>query len=941
MNGSQPGGNGCGGAQTRGQSEILGVVLLLGMVIAIGATVVFFGVAALESMESQTVRESVHDSLDSTIATLNTVAAGDDVHDLPLDVQEADVDIVTDRDHIGVIWYADGDEPAAGSIDPAANPDCHWQIDDIGYIEYIYDDRAAYLQSGGVWERTGGGVRTHTSPPVSMVGETAGDMELTMEVMSIEGDDIDPRRATAWRGDSNTEAFPMPSGCGEPNIYLEIDSVVADGWYQHFESIGLDDVDNVTVEYHESEGVVTVYAEDFATPSDVLLVHDDHGLDRADHVVWGQAMHIETEYKWTGSNVAGLDTEIWVEIAGEQFGPSPEDGGPVPISESLDRGQTHNITFIIPGEQGGNVDIGYTDLLAPGYEHEYTIHSEDDEIDQAGTFYYGTEGIHLNVTEPRVDGSDANNPLSPVNASEEFVNVTASVHNIGTENVTAADITLTLEPDLDIDHDWYEPDVQQIDRAYGEVADVTWTLNRSQLVTAPHEFRITTDDDETHGHFDVYRGVAAEETEVFVDPNAQINATVAGTEMSDATSSAAGTHRVGYPIPDVTDGQFTTAGSGLSYSFDAPDPSSEDDEMEPAPTGGWIDPDGSSPTAVETGCVLGWCDYEWQWDVDELVWDDDEGYELTWSHQGGDWGFDGPVESEVVPEGETDRLLAEPEDREQRYVHWLPGSTTLITQPVTDENEPVGEPTPVQGVDWHDENLNIQETPRPIYEHSFTTDERVSIQMEASSHVHGSGGDWCGNYPTERSYEIRSGTVYENEYCPGNGPVSGGDLVNLQVDTETEETNVRVLEDGDQMPEIYSGNEYQWDVDELLQRDGVDVTVDESGTLHMDETEFVFVFTLTHHPEQHNQNPTVGEDISPEEYWELAFEQDGDPNFNDMIVHVDITPGDDPESVGIDGSFDGGAGEPVSAGSGSSSGEDVDESSETDIDVGNDEIIIG
>ena len=273
---------------------------------------------------------------------------------------------------------------------------------------------------------------------------------------------------------------------------------------------------------------------------------------------------------------------------------------------------------------------------------------------------------------------------------------------------------------------------------------------------------------------------------------------------------------------------------------------------------------------------------------------------------------------------------------------WLPSYVNVFTQPVDENGESIDEPERHEEMDWVDTNINRQDERLTIYDYEFTTDERVSLMLQSTSYLD------CSNWRNQG--EIDGYDIYD---CETGDEVD--ELVDLTAETDTEESNVRVLnETRNTMPELEPGVDVQLRADELLQREGVDIEVTENDDedvydgegydLHLEENEFVFLFELTHHPDQYNVGPELDEEVewTNERYWEEAFDrQGGDPNFNDVIAHVEVDPPRDGTEFGFESGFEGGDGSSIDfgPGDGTESGENSDDDS--GIDVGGDEIIIG
>lgn len=289
---------------------------------------------------------------------------------------------------------------------------------------------------------------------------------------------------------------------------------------------------------------------------------------------------------------------------------------------------------------------------------------------------------------------------------------------------------------------------------------------------------------------------------------------------------------------------------------------------------------------------------------------------------------------------------------------WLPTFVDIFTQPVDDNGNSVGDRDrhdQSDGVDWADTNINTHDSRLDILEYNFTTNERVSLMLQATSYQSCYETEWWGPWSVRSDRWEYQGQEdgYEIYDCPTG--YEQNQLVDLTAETDTEESNVRVLnETRNTMPQLEPGIDVQMRADELLDRNGVDVPVVENNdsevfdgegyNLQLDENEFVFLFELTHHPEQNNNGPRLDSetDWTNQRYWNESFNrQDGDPNFNDVIAHVEIDQAETPEDTELDGIFQDENGRSVTVGTGNSTLDEERSGSRTEVDVGTDAIIIG
>ncbi|AFZ71407.1 DUF7289 family protein [Natronobacterium gregoryi] len=905
------------GPDDRGLTPQVGLVLLIGLVIVGATLVVATGWLLIDSLESESQAELTRSTVEVTDHGIVTATTTGQTQTIPWEDAS-----YSDDGQVQLVWHN-------GSVTGANEA---VTIETLGAIEYELSDRTIAYQSGASWEKRDGETQVLSSPTVGYDDEILQLHFTTLDREAVSGTEavVEPEQNSTRAGaieNASTEA----ADAGFNDLTIVVESDYYDGWQTHFESVF--GTANVTATEADDEVEVTL---ENATETDppAFLVTADNGVandaspgtnrfvDRAD-----TPLNVSAVVKNSGDEQDSQNVTLTLPDANESVEPDPK-------YVTRSGGEEAAVNLSIPP--------GNRDDLEHGERYEYTVATEDDELEDPGTFYYAKqEEPYLNVSNLTVDGEKAMDSTDPVNATAENVTLEAAVHNLGVENVSESKLELELESEA---ADWTGTNASAIDRTFGENATASWTFNRSLLPQGELTATVDADEgDKETGYINVDDGIDPDSDEVNVPSNTEVNVSIVGAEMSNSNPYECSNCREAY-VPDRTDGSFTTDGDGMTYSFDGPSPDGPDDELEKSDDGGWVSPNGTEPTANCDSSGPGAC--EWTWDVDELVWDESQGYELVWEPETGgwftdpgEWAWDGPIKAGSAPNDELELLV------DSYEIQWLPARADIVIQPVNETNDPTGEPETIE-TDWSETNLNQFDEPRPIYDHNFTTDERVSLMIDAASYTHGTRS-FCGAYGEQTVTDTYDGSVYDHIECTDEAVSGGGELVDLTADTETNETNVRVLgEEDTTIPELDPGVDRQEPVDDLLERPGVDVPVDESGELNLSENEFVFAFTLTHHPEQHNQNPDLpqGGAITPDEYWEAAHDSAGDPNFNDMIAHVEITPGsgtagEDPglEIVAVDD--ESGSITPIETGSGSSpdqTGYDPDQ-----VDVRSDEIIIG
>ncbi|MUW14623.1 hypothetical protein GJ633_08020 [Halorubrum sp. CBA1125] len=206
----------------RGQSEVIGVVLLLGITIAAITVTVATGSAALGLVTDEARSASVENGMSQLSSQSSLVALGEtdarrfdlgsvDAGQLRLDEDAGHVTIRVERENAP-------DEPVYDGP--------------IGTLVYEGERRDVALQGGGVWASQDG----HgwmISPPEYHYHKST----LTFPIVKLEGGERSPssgtgvvRRSPATTGTVDAPANPLQNG----TVVVEVQSAYYEGWYDFF-----------------------------------------------------------------------------------------------------------------------------------------------------------------------------------------------------------------------------------------------------------------------------------------------------------------------------------------------------------------------------------------------------------------------------------------------------------------------------------------------------------------------------------------------------------------------------------------------------------------------------------------------------------------------------------------------------------------------------------
>ncbi|MFA9425681.1 flagellin [Natronorubrum sp. A-ect3] len=463
----------------RGGAPIIGIVLLFGMVLA-GAVLVFVAAGPLfDALEGQSERERAITYMGQTDQALTTATISDGSQSLEVP-PDAEMSVIDDG-LIEVSWYNESADPWSGQACTAPTN----ESGTLGALEYELDDRTIVHQGGGVWEHDSGDTTAISDPQIGYDGES-----LQLQLMQISESDVDGSGLAATADHSKSMALTneiqaTASDCDGSNVAFRIKSSYHEGWATFLEdALGEDENPEVTITHDEDGGTVVATIEGIRESSEepTFIVAADKGLtdsdgDRIDPPVLSNkssALRIGGVIENVGDEADTQDVGITIwDDEGEhskdgELTLTPDDD-PQDISEPG-----------LGGHKGSHVQIPAPNSFefTAGETYEYTIWTEDDKLDEPGSFYYGEPGTALKTDDVDTNEVDGN------------VTITADVSNIGVGKAVDADVTLEL---------LNKTDTKEIDVDYGAEGTVEWVINKSAIPVGEHEFTITVDDNEVNG----------------------------------------------------------------------------------------------------------------------------------------------------------------------------------------------------------------------------------------------------------------------------------------------------------------------------------------------------------------------------------------------------------------------------------------------------------
>ena len=269
----------------RGQSEVIGVVLLLGITIAAVTATVAMGSVALGLVTDEAQSASVENGMSQLSSQSGLVALGE------ADARRFDLGSIEG----GQLRLNENAGRVEVRIENGTDGETTVYNDSIGALEYVGEERTIALQGGGVWTASNGYSQMISPPEYHYRGTT-----LTFPIVRLTGTDQTPQRGTgvirrsAGDPDAVTEtANPLENG----TVVVEVQSDYYEGWYEFFSQ--------------RADGSVTKYDANQTTVARLVV---------PDEVTFSRAISLGGEYSHE-SESNGLDESLYSE---DEVYPSPD-----------------------------------------------------------------------------------------------------------------------------------------------------------------------------------------------------------------------------------------------------------------------------------------------------------------------------------------------------------------------------------------------------------------------------------------------------------------------------------------------------------------------------------------------------------------------------------------------------------------------------------------
>ena len=321
---------------SRAQSETIGVVLILGMVVLGMTAVIGFGSQALDATEQRSEVANAEQAMAQFDSKAAQVALGDStVQSVPLGRSDGRYSVESSAGHITITHanYNGGTDDDGDSIDDGSgDDDRELYTGDFGAVVYEDSDTEIAYQGGGVWRRSEGGGSVMISPPEFHYRTGT----LTLPVTRVKGNDASsgtPTGVITPSANHFTRVFPSGGTNQNPieqgNIIITVESKYCEGWEQYFDERTGGQIDPCS-----GGDVVRVTLTTLGPQGQFEMLDDDN---TESHPVRGLDGHTLNSYEITlhpierGNPLASLDWSMYIETgsnSGLEFNVRKKSGNP-------------------------------------------------------------------------------------------------------------------------------------------------------------------------------------------------------------------------------------------------------------------------------------------------------------------------------------------------------------------------------------------------------------------------------------------------------------------------------------------------------------------------------------------------------------------------------------------------------------------------------------
>jgi len=387
--------------QRRGQSNLVGFVLLIGMVVVAASVTLYFGAAMMGDLTDEIQGQDAEQTMREVDSRLSEVAFSDNLeHTLAFDPNEDQS--VRIADDARMLIELDGGPTCEPFVIPMGS--LHYESDGYSTVSY---------QGGGIWKQTASG-NVMVSPP-NMVYK---DGTLTFPSVNINGsaggqvETLQASKDLGYSRERSREYSETMANCSNASqMTVTVESQYADVWGAYLESevsknatydLNNANPDNDSVTVTISEGV------DFGVGDDESEISVTENAT-VSVTVLGTEVSSQAQYWWGGMRKIWAPVTMGIVTDGESIRPWPDGphdpSEPVTAEQNLNDRETQRTewTHAFEVDAGTTVAIRATQWSCADYDY-----AGQDTYDGSTWHHYNCDTLgSVNI---RTDASAGQNP---------------------------------------------------------------------------------------------------------------------------------------------------------------------------------------------------------------------------------------------------------------------------------------------------------------------------------------------------------------------------------------------------------------------------------------------------------------------------------------------------------------------------------------------------
>lgn len=375
----------------RGQSELIGIVLLFGLVVITATSVFVIGGIAINDVSQEVDLERALTEMRQADSRMSRVAFGQ---------QGGQVVVFGESDSAAEVKRG-----SSLTVTMNGNASCRADITMGSIVKHVEDGGTVAYEGGGVWRETDGGGVTMVSPPDLQYrnGSVTFPMVSLANASTGQVNSLEVRENETASRERNREIRDALSACYPPkNMTITIQSDYYKGWGSYMESRI---ASNITYDHDDRTVTTTLDRLGGTWSADNSSVQVDRNFTASVEVLGTELSGVGYNY-FRGYYITHAPITMSVIVDGEPRSPWPAS----PTMSADDRAIQYNVndpdnpeeySYRFTGEGGTNITVEATSYFGSDYEWA------DNETERNGYTYDQVRPRESNGERITIDSDDA------------------------------------------------------------------------------------------------------------------------------------------------------------------------------------------------------------------------------------------------------------------------------------------------------------------------------------------------------------------------------------------------------------------------------------------------------------------------------------------------------------------------------------------------------